>query len=74
MSATTAQYRLQPGMRVDLGQYGPARVLSVSESSAVCALERETVRDFQTFLGVKVHFVWRGQIVRISPNSEVPIL
>jgi hypothetical protein len=75
MTATIHErFRLKPGMRIDLGREGTARVLRVSACAAVCQLERETVRDFTTSFGVPVHFAGRGQLIRISPNAEVPIL
>ena len=51
----------------------PCRVLRVTDSSAVVAITR-TPRDFTTLFGVRVHIQPKPALVRISPNSEIPIL
>ncbi len=49
------------------------RVLRVTDSSAVVAVTRPP-RDFTTLGGVRVHLQPKPALVRISPNSELPIL
>jgi hypothetical protein len=49
------------------------RVVRVTESSAVVAVAR-AARTFTTLFGVRVHIQPKPALVRISPNSEVPIL
>lgn len=74
MKATVHErFRLRPGMRIRLTE-GPARVLRVTASAAVCRLEAPKVREFETVAGGHVQFEARGDLVRISPNSEVEVL
>ena len=51
----------------------PCRVLRVSDSSAVIAITKPA-REFTTLFGVRVRIQPKPALVRISPNSEVPIL
>ena len=68
----TTYFRLRAG---DLITYEgqTCRVVSVSDSSAVVAVTRPP-RTFTTLFGVAVHIQPKPALVRISPNSEVPIL
>jgi len=68
----TSYFRLRAG---DLITYdGQAcRVVRVTDSSAVVAVTRPA-RSFTTLFGVAVHIQPKPALVRISPNSEVPIL
>lgn len=65
-------FRLRAG---DLIRYSgqSCRVLRVTDSSAVVAITRPP-RDFTTLFGVRVHIQPKPALVRISPNSEIPIL
>ena len=65
-------YRLRAG---DLIQFDgqKCRVVRVTDSSAVVAVTRPP-RDFTTLFGVRVHIQPKPALVRISPNSEIPIL
>ena len=68
----TTSFRLRAGDLIDYdGQ--ACRVVSVSDSSAVVAVTRPP-RSFTTLFGVAVHIQPKPALVRISPNSEVPIL
>ena len=68
----TSYFRLRAGDLIDYeGQ--TCRVVSVSDSSAVVAVTRPP-RTFTTLFGVAVHIQPKPALVRISPNSEVPIL
>ena len=49
------------------------RVLRVTDTSAVVALARPP-REFTTLGGVRVHLQPKPALVRLSPNSEIPIL
>ena len=49
------------------------RVVRVSYSAAIVAITRPP-RSFTTRFGVVVHLQPKPALVRISPNSEVPIL
>ena len=68
----TTSFRLRPG---DLIQYQgqPCRVLRVTDCAAVVAIKKQP-RDFTTLFGVHVRIQPRPALVRISPNSELPIL
>jgi hypothetical protein len=69
---TTSTFRLRAGDLIDFaGQ--PCRVLRVSESSAVVAITKPP-RQFTTRFDVRVQIQPKPAVVRISPNSEVPIL
>jgi hypothetical protein len=65
-------FRLRAG---DLIAYAGqrCRVIRVTDSSAVVAVTRQP-REFTTLFGVRVHIQPKPALVRISPNSEVPIL
>ena len=65
-------YRLRAG---DLIQFDgqTCRVVRVTDSSAVVAITRPP-RNFTTLFGVAVHIQPKPALVRISPNSEIPIL
>jgi hypothetical protein len=67
-----AAFRLRAG---DLIQFAGqlCRVVRVTDSSAVVAVTRPP-RSFTTLFGVAVHIQPKPSLVRISPNSEVPIL
>ncbi len=69
---TTTFFRLRAG---DLIRYEgkPCHVLRVTDSSAVVAITKPA-RAFTTRFGVTVHLQPRPALVRISSNSEVPIL
>ena len=69
---TDTSFRLRAG---DLIQYEgkPCRVLRVTDSSAVVAITRPP-REFTTLFGVKVRLQPKPAVVRISSNSEIPIL
>jgi hypothetical protein len=49
------------------------RVLRVSDCAAVIAVARPA-RDFTTLFGVRVRIQPKPALVRISPQSEVPVL
>ena len=68
----TTSFRLRAG---DLIQFAgqSCRVVRVTDSSAVVAVTRPP-RSFTTLLGVAVRIQPKPALVRISPNSEVPIL
>ena len=69
---TDHSFRLRAG---DLIRFAgqTCRVVRVTDSSAVVAVKRPP-RDFTTLFGVAVHIQPKPALVRISPNSEVPIL
>ena len=68
----TDTFRLRAGDLVALdGQ--PCRVLRVSDSSAVVAVTKPA-REFVTRFDVRVRIQPKPALVRISPNSEIPIL
>lgn len=69
---TTETFRLRAG---DLIRYEgkPCRVLRVTDSSAVVAVTKQP-REFTTLFGVRVRIQPKPALVRISSNSEVPIL
>ena len=65
-------FRLRAGDIVQLdGQ--PCPVVRVNDCAAVVAVTRP-VREFTTLLGKRVRFQPKPALVRISPNSEIPIL
>ena len=65
-------YRLRTGDTVNYaGQ--PCTVARVTESSAVIAIQQPP-RAFTTIFGKLVILQPRPALVRISPNSEIPIL
>ena len=64
--------RIRAGDTVQLdGQ--PCAVVRVSDCAAVVAVTRPA-REFTTLLGKRVRFQPKPALVRISPNSEIPIL
>jgi len=65
-------FRLRAGDVIRLGRQ-PCRVLRVSECSAVVAVTRQP-REFTTLFGVRVRIQPKPGLVRISPQSDVPIL
>ncbi len=69
---TTEFFRLRAG---DLIRYDgkPCRVLRVTDASAVVAVTKPA-REFTTLFGARVRIQPKPALVRISPNSEVPIL
>jgi hypothetical protein len=68
----SASFRLRAGDLVVLdGQ--PCRVIRVSESSAVVAVNKPP-REFVTRFDVRVRIQPKPALVRISPNSQIPIL
>ena len=69
---TDFSFRLRAG---DLIRYAgqSCRVLRVSESSAVIAITKPP-REFTTRFDVRVRIQPKPALVRISPNSEIPIL
>lgn len=66
-------FRLRPGMRIKLRE-GPAVVERVTACAAVCRLEAPRVREFTTISGCPVRIEARGELIRISHNSEVEVL
>ena len=68
----TAAFHLRAG---DLIQFASqsCRVVRVTDSSAVVAVTRPP-RSFTTLFGVAVRIQPKPSLVRISPNSEIPIL
>ena len=69
---TDFSFRLRAG---DLIAYAgkPCRVLRVTDSSAVVAIAKPP-REFTTLFGARVRIQPKPALVRISPNSEIPIL
>ena len=69
---TDTVFRLRAG---DLIRYAgqSCRVVRVSESSAVVAVTKPP-REFTTLFGVRVRIQPKPALIRISPNSEIPIL
>ena len=65
-------YRLRPGDLIRL-EGKPARVVRVNDCAAVVAITRPP-REFTTLFGVRVHIQPKPALVRISPQSETPIL
>ena len=65
-------FRLRAG---DLIAYAgqSCRVVRVTDSSAVVAIARPP-REFTTRFDVRVRIQPKPALIRISPNSEVPIL
>lgn len=65
-------FRLRAG---DLIQHDgrPCRVIRVTDCAAVVAVDRPP-REFTTLFGQRVRIQPKPALVRISPNSEVPIL
>jgi hypothetical protein len=65
-------FRLRAGdvIRLD-GQ--PCQVVRVSDCSAVVAVTKQP-REFTTLFGQRVRIQPKPALVRISPNSESPIL
>ena len=65
-------HRLRAG---DLIRYDrqDCKVLRVSDCCAVIAITKP-VREFTTLFGVRVRIQPKPALVRISPDSEVPIL
>jgi hypothetical protein len=65
-------FRLRAG---DLIAYAgqSCRVVRVTDSSAVVAITRPP-REFTTLFGKRVRIQLKPALVRISPQSEVPIL
>ncbi|HZM02015.1 MAG TPA: hypothetical protein VFC44_03240 [Candidatus Saccharimonadales bacterium] len=69
---TFSQFRLRAGDVIRL-EGKPCRVLRVTDCSAVVAVTKH-VREFTTLFGVRVRIQPKPGLVRICPNSEVPIL
>ena len=69
---TSYPFRLRAGdiVRLD-GQ--PCKVVRVTDCSAVVAVTKQT-REFTTLLGARVRIQPKPSLVRISPQSEIPIL
>jgi hypothetical protein len=68
---TVYPFRLRAGDVIRLGGK-PCRVVRVSECSAVVAVTKQP-REFTTLWGVRVRIQPKPGLVRISPQSEVPI-
>ena len=68
----TTLYRLRAGDLIEFAGQS-CRVVRVTDSSAVVAITRPP-REFTTLFGVAVRIQPKPALVRISPNSEVPIL
>jgi len=66
------RYRLRAG---DLVNYSgqPCNVVRVNDCAAVVAVKKPA-REFTTLFGVRVHIQPKPALVRISPQSEIPIL
>ena len=69
---STSAHRLRAG---DLIEYDrqPCPVIRVTDSAAVVALA-QPARQFTTLFGQTIRLQPSPRLVRISPNSEVPIL
>jgi len=65
-------YRLQAGDLI-LFERQPCRVVRVSDCAAVVAVTKPA-REFTTLFGKRVTIQPKPALVRISPDSEVPIL
>jgi hypothetical protein len=65
-------FRLRAGDIVRLDG-NPCRVLRVSDCAAVVAVTKAP-REFTTLFGQMVRIQPKPGLVRISPNSEIPIL
>jgi len=65
-------FRLRSGDIIDY-QGQPCPIVRVTDCSAVVAIQRPA-RDFTTLFGKRVHIQPKPALVRISPNSEIPIL
>ena len=65
-------YRLQAGDLI-LFERKPCRVVRVSDCAAVVAVTKPA-REFTTLFGKRVTIQPKPALVRISPDSEVPIL
>ena len=65
-------HRLRAGDLIRLDRKD-CRVLRVSDCCAVVAVTRPP-REFTTLFGVRVRIQPKPALVRISPDSEVPIL
>jgi hypothetical protein len=65
-------FRLRAG---DVVRYGGQHcpVIRVSECAAVIAITKPA-REFTTLFGVRVSIKPKPALVRLSPNSEIPIL
>ena len=70
MNSDTFYLRAGDVVRFD-GQ--PCQILSVNDCSAVVAVPRDP-RTFKTIMGKTVTIQPSPALVRISPNSELPIL
>ena len=64
--------RLRAGYTIEY-QGQPCRILRVNDCSAVVEVRREA-RAFTTRFGVQVRLQPKPALVRISPQSEIPIL
>jgi hypothetical protein len=69
---TSYPFRLRAG-DVILLQGKPCRVLHITDCSAVVAVTKQP-RKFTTLCGIQVRIQPKPGLVRISPDSEVPIL
>jgi hypothetical protein len=69
---TSYPFRLRAGDVIRLAGES-CRVIRVSECSAVVAVTKQP-REFTTLFGVRVRIQPKPGLVRISPQSEVPIL
>ena len=68
----TTAFRLRAGDLIEYaGQH--CRVLRVSDCAAVVAVTKQA-REFTTLFGVRVRIQPKPALVRISCESEVPIL
>jgi hypothetical protein len=65
-------YRLRAGDIIQL-EGKPCRVVRVTDCNAVVAVTRPP-REFTTLFGQRVRIQPKPALVRISPQSEVPIL
>jgi len=68
----TNRFHLRAGDLIEL-EGKPCRVVRVTECAAVVAVTRPA-REFTTLFGVRVRIQPKPALVRISPNSDIPIL
>lgn len=69
---TTTSFRLRAGDLVEL-DHQPCTVLRVTDCAAVVAVQRPP-REFTTLFGKTVRLQPKPHLVRIAPNSTIPIL
>jgi len=65
-------FRLRPG-DVILHEGRPCPIVRVTDCAAVVAVQRPA-REFTTIFGKRVRLQPKPALIRISPNSDCPIL